>query len=230
MNRTYRCFVAAIFLPLAAVMLFSCVSAKAKNPRAFMSAPLYGMIYDLGNQPVGNVLLSVDGKKGPRSDVTGRFVIPDLERGDHTITAAKDGYEDLAIRLSFLDDTQILYMQMRSAQQLVSLAEKMIEEKEWARARSCLDRAAKVNSKDPVYRYVSAILDYYQGKSESAEKILRSLLDAGYSQPAVYLFLADLYQYRLNKPAAAAAELRTYLELRSDPAVKKRLEGLTGDG
>lgn len=217
-----------VALSLAVCTLLSCSTTRVNDPRSFSAAPLYGMIYDLDNRPVAKALLTIDGKRGPNSDVTGRFVVPSLARGSHEIVAEKEGYETLRISLSFLDDTQVLYLQICSQQQLLSLAGDKIEEMEWGEAHAYLRRAAAVDETDPVYRFITAILDLHLNQPREAEKTLLSLLATGYEKPAIYLFLADLHQFLLEKPEEAANDLRRYLALRSDPQVQKRLKALEG--
>lgn len=215
-------------LLLALFAFTACVTSPTKDPRAFDRAPLYGMVYDLGNRPVGKAELAVDGNPAASSDVTGRFVLPDLARGDHRILATKEGYEVLTVPLSFLDDTQVLYLQMSSQQQLLACAETKIEAMEWRQARSLLERSASIDSSDPVHRYITAILDWRLGRPREAAGSLQSLIADGFGLPPVYLFLADILQFQLADPEEAARALRSYLELRSDPQIQKRLAALEG--
>ncbi len=207
----------------ALFILAGCMSQQVKDPRGFDVAPLFGMIYGYDNQPVAGVRISVDGKPGPQSDLMGRFVFPDLSRGEHSIIARKSGYETISISLKFLNQTQVLYLQMYSLAQLLDLAEKHIEAREWARAKDLLSRAATVDPADPAYRYVKAILDFRKGNTADAVSALRGLLDAGVAEPAVYLFLADIYQYRMGDPPEAAQMLKAYLERKGSADVEQRL-------
>lgn len=208
------------------VALIGCVSQQAKDPRGFDVAPLFGMIYGYDNQPVSGVEISVDGKAGPESDLMGRFVFPDLPRGAHSVIATRPGYETLSVNLRFLNQTQVLYLQMYSQAQLVDLAEKSIRGREWAKAQGLLSRASAIDAKDAAYRYVVAILDYKRGKVADAVTGLQGMLDDGVTEPAVYLFLADIYQYRLKDPGNAASLLEAYLERKGDPDVEQRLRSI----
>jgi len=74
--------------------------------------------------------------------------------------------------------------------------------------------------------YLRAILDYQQGDAAAAASRLESLTAGGTTIPYVYLFLADLYQYSLNKRQAAEKALAHYLKQTDDPDVRKRLDAL----
>ncbi len=211
----------------AAAILSSCVSAKAADPRAFESAPLFGMIYDHGNRPVAAAALSVDGKPGPESDLTGRFVIPRLSKGAHRIVVKKKGYETLSVDLHFEQQTQVLYLQMYSEDQLLEMTETALDGREWFNARDLLERAAKIDDSDPIRRYLSAVLAYRTGKPKDAAATLNGLIGSGIDDPSVYLFLADIYQYSLGQPERAAEFLRRYLEQKSDDDVAARLAAIT---
>ncbi|WP_455381071.1 tetratricopeptide repeat protein [Salinispira pacifica] len=220
--------ISTVVMPAAALLLLvGCMSTQTKDPRGFDVAPLFGMIYGYDNQPVPGVEITVDGKAGPESDLMGRFVFPDLERGAHSIVATKQCYETISVPLKFLNQTQVLYLQMYSQSQLLDLAEKRIQAREWARARDLLSRAASVDPQDPACRFVRAILDFKTGRIDDAVSGLRSLLDSGVAEPAVYLFLADIYQDRLHEPAQAAALLEQYLERKGSAEIERRLRGLT---
>lgn len=206
--------------------LFGCVSQQTKDPRGFDAAPLFGMIYGYDNQPVSGVQISVDGKPGPQSDLMGRFVFPELERGVHSVVAAKAGYETLSVTVQFLNQTQVLYLQVYSQTQLIDLAETSIRAREWAKARELLGRAKSIDPKDAAYRYVEAILDFKRGRTDDALRTLQELLDDGVTEPSVYLFLSDIYQYRLNNLEKAATLLKAYLDRKGDPDVEQRLRSI----
>lgn len=213
-------------LAVAAALFMACVSAQTKDPHGFDRAPLFGMIYDHDSQPVPGVDLSLDGRRGPQSDLMGRFVLPDLARGDHRLIAARAGYEALGVDLRFINQTQVLYLQMYSQSQLVAEAEQQIKAREWAKAQQVLDRAAKIDPQDVLLRYLRAVLAFRRAEDDAAIAELRGLPDSAATEPAVYLFLADIYQYRLKDRITAEKMLTLCLERRGGPELEKRLEEL----
>jgi tetratricopeptide (TPR) repeat protein len=214
------------FCVCAALLLITCRTQSKRGEVSFPSAPLYGMIYDADNQPCAGVQLGVDGSAGPQTDIRGRFIVPELSRGGHTISAKKSGYETLLVSISFLNRTDVLHLHMTSFGQLLAMAEKSIGEQRWADAEGFLGRAEKLNPEDAVLRYLLAINAYKTGAFSTAADYLAAILAGGIAAPAVYIFLADIWEINLGDSGKAVSNLESYLILRPDPGVEKRLEEL----
>jgi tetratricopeptide (TPR) repeat protein len=214
-----------LFILLAVV---SCASRDTTDDLSFETAPLFGMIYDQDNQPCAGVQLTVDGAAGPLSDIRGRFMVPALSRGRHTVSAARQGSEPLTQSFLFLDRTDVLYLRMTSFGQLLGMAQGALRDLQWGDARALLDRAAKIEPEDPLLRYLLAVYAYRTGDSERALSELGALVSRGNAQPAVYLFLADIYAKSVDGRRKAIAALDAALKLRSDPDVEKRIAELKG--
>jgi hypothetical protein len=213
-------------LVLAALLAGSCASHGPGLVADFDAAPLFGMVYDGADQPCEGVGIEVDGAEGPRSDLRGRFVIPGLPRGDHRIVARKDGFEDLSVDVSFLARTDVLHLRLTSFEQLLDMAQASLRDGRLADAGGLLARAGKLEADDPVLRYLLAILAWKERDFAGAAVRLEALLADRGPQPAVLLFLADIYERDLDDPAKAAARLEAYLALRADPDVERRLASL----
>ncbi len=211
---------------LAVLLLASCASQKNIDQQTFDTAPLFGMIYDADNQPCPGVQLIVDGAPGPVTDIRGRFVIPGLARGSHTIVARKASFEELSAKIDFLNRTDALHLTMTSFGQLLDLAQQSLSDMSWAEAGGYLARAAKLDPTDGLLRYFTAVLAYKKGDYAAAEQTLNAILASGTAEPAVYLFLADLYQNNLNDVNKAISSLESYLKLRADPDAESRLAQL----
>jgi len=209
---------------LAALVAVSCASEKARDGLAFEAAPLFGMIYDGENQPCGGVRLTVDGSDGLLSDLAGRFVVPDLARGEHRLVARKDGYEELAIEFAFLDRTDILHLRMTSFDQLLAAARDALRDDRLADAEAALARAERLDPADDVLRYLFALHAWKAGRYADAIGHLDRIAGGGGRQPAVLLLLADIYERHLGEPRKAIENLEAYLLIRDDPDVRQRLE------
>lgn len=219
----------AFCIPAMACLLFlvtSCVSQKARDLLAFEAAPLFGMIYDSGNQPCAGVHIEIDGQSGPLTDIRGRFVIPDLARGEHIVVARMAGYEDLVANISFVSRADVLHLQMTSFNQLLEMAQAALGEMRWADAEGFLKRAEKLDATDAVLRYLLAVHAFKTGRYSSAVTYLKAINDAGQSEAAVLLFLADIYEKYLDDIPEATSNLEAYLRLRDDPEIRRRLENL----
>jgi hypothetical protein len=210
----------------AALLAASCASQKGTDPMSFDKAPLFGMIYDADNQPCPGVQLEVDGSSGPMSDIRGRFVLPDLSRGQHTITARKSGFEQLAVDVLFLNKTDVLHVQMTSFGQLLEMAQAAFADKRWSEGEGFLRRAEKLDPTDAVLRYLLAVDAYRTGAFSTAVDYLNLITASEGQQPAVLLMLADIYEKDLPDPQKAIANLEAYLKLRDDADLQKRLEAL----
>lgn len=181
------------------------------------------MVYDYDGQHLLGVKIILDDKEGPTSDINGRFILPDIEYGPHTIGLTKDGYESASIDFQFLNKTQVLYMKLASFNQLITLAEGSIKNKKWVEAERTLFRAGKIDGANPVLRYVRSVLAYKTENYEKAESFLKALLDEGYDEAYVHLLLADVYEFGLNDYEKAAMYLKTFLERTQDDAIIERL-------
>jgi len=216
----------AAALCLLILLLGACKTVSNENPLQFDSAPLFGMIYDMDNRPCAGVSLLLDGGQKSVTDLDGRFVLLGVKRGTHTLTAASEDREPLEARFDFQNQTHVLYLKMVSFDQLLSQAQDALDRRKWADADRALRRAAAIHEADTVLVYLRAILDRQQGDSTAAAARLESLLAGGGAAPTIYLFLADLYQDSLGKPAAARGALEEYLKQVEDADVRKRLEDL----
>jgi hypothetical protein len=186
------------------------------------------MIYDTENQPCAGVQLAVDGTDGPMTDIRGRFVIPELSKGDHSVVAKKEGYETLAVSISFLARTDVLHLEMTSFSQLLALAQASFRDTHWNEGEGFLLRAERLDHTDAVLRYLFAVCAYRTGDCAMAIEYLNAIRAGGREEPAVLLLLADIYEKGLEDPEKAIASLEAYLKLRDDPDAKRRLEEMKG--
>jgi len=224
-----------VFFPAACALLALLCSACATagsvshpGSPADEGMPLNGMIYDADSRPVADMLLSLDGSLSARSDINGRFVFQCVARGDHKISASKEGWEAITLSFNYDNPEQIVYLKARSASELVDAAEKEASGGRWKEALALLDRRDGIPGicPDPAALYLRAVVFYRQGKSGEAARILRSLIGSGQDEASIHLFLADILQYELGDAPGAAAELEAYLRLESDPEAAERLDAL----
>jgi len=219
-------FAATIIVAAMAVLCSSCATGR-DDYREFDNAPLFGMIYDNDNQPCSGVAIAVDGNESSVSDINGRFIIADLTRGTHKITAVKDGYEALEISIEFLNKSQVLYLRNISFDQLLAKAEQALEREDVQAAEQLLQRARSIRASDPVLEFLTAV--YYRRTSSYEEAIatLKSMLDLGYERPAVLLLLADIYEYDLGNLETAREFLVRLLKVQQNKSVQLRIDEIT---
>lgn len=215
-----------LWVAAVSLLLASCAGVSKRDPLAFKNAPLLGMVYDHDNRECPNVHLVVDGKDHATTDINGRFILPNLTSGVHKLLATKSGYEPLEVSFDFTSPTQVLYLKVYSFDELLKQAELALRQEQWQVGQGYLHRAAAVKSHDVVLSYLEAILAFKKKEYGGAAHRLEALVASGSQDPSVYLFLADLYQYRLARPAAAVRALESYLKLADDPGVEARLQAL----
>ena len=218
-------------LVLSALLLAGCASEGANDGRAFQKAPLFGMMYDEENQPCAGAKLAVDGATSEKdtglvTDIRGRFMLPALSRGEHSLVASKEGYEPLTVKILFLNSTDVLFLRMVSFGQLLGKAEKALEDRKWADAESFLARAEKLDAGDSVLNFLRAVKAYRTQKFSEAVDLLNGLLAKGVNEPSIYLFLADIYEKKLEDQQKAISSLEAYLARKSDAEVERRLAAL----
>lgn len=210
----------------AALLSSSCVSMRERQLREFDQASLAGMIYDLDQKPCAGALVLVDGEPGPRTDLNGRFTIAALPRGTHGLRVVKEGYEPLETSIEFFDRTQVLYLRVTSHDQLLRGAEEAMSRQRLQEADEYLLRAEALDADDPVGMYLRALYLLRREDTDGAVRLLDRILAVGIKEPAVYLSLADIYQYRVGDRDRAAGYLREYLARVNSPDVRARLESL----
>ncbi len=212
------------FFAIFPFLLIGC--ATIPEPDVSGALPVHGLVYDYDNLPVPAAVLRIDGKRSALSDVNGRFVSPPIPPGTYDIEVSRDGYETKTVRLEYSHPNQILYAKLYSAEQLLSLAEKALERRDWEAASSLLERAQAVRPGDAAAGYLRAIISFRKGDHGRAQEELGRLLLQGTGDPFIHLFLADLLQYRLGKAEEALEHLDRFLASRCDPDVEARRTAL----
>lgn len=206
----------------AALILSACASAPGKG-----LPPLNGMIYDADNKPVSEARISLDDVIKGTSDIQGHFTLSSLKIDKkYSLKAERKGYESTSAVFSYTNATQVLYLKMISGEQLVDEAENSISGKDWTNALSLLNRAEAAGCDTIASSYLRSVIFAETGKYADSASLLESLRTSGESEPYIDLYLADLYQYRLNLPDKAIEALRRFLAARSDSDVDKRLKDL----
>ncbi len=210
----------------ASVPLGGCLSQKAADIQGFDKAPLFGMVYDDRNEPCQGALISVDGSAGPRTDLSGRFVVAALPRGAHGIVVEKPGFERLEAAVDFFDKSQVLYLKVISLDQLLLRLEDALAQRRLGDAAALLARAEAVSSTHTDVRYLKAVYLLKSGEPGRAAGLLEQIIAEGERAPALYLTLADICQYTLVDMSRTRAALAAYLRVQEDSQARSRLEAL----
>ena len=176
-----------IFPVLISLLFLSCATSK-NSIIDFKKAPLYGMIYDLNNNPLSGVLIKIKTEHNTTaetdpeednivrqaiSDINGRFVIPNLKKGNHTLFSSLEDFEKMQLEFAFLNRTRVMYLKMVSLNNLLQYAEDALGKKEYKEAGEMLKRAAVLKPEVPQMLYLKAVLFFKEQQPEQAEEYFK---------------------------------------------------------
>jgi len=215
-----------ISLLIIITAFFISCSSTPRNSTSFNSAPIQGKIFDSENFPCSDVLIVIDEKIKVKSDINGRFLVSKLKKGSHDFVLLKEGFEEKRFTYNFNNRNDVLWLEMISMDQLINKIKEFFNEKKWYEAKNYIERAEKIDIKDPVLTYLTAIFDLKNGYPEKSIVNLEKLLENGFAEPVVYLSLADIFQYELNEIEPALEYLQKYIAIKKDKEIVKRAEEL----
>lgn len=209
-----------------AAFMTACASAPVSKHK---SQALYGMIYDRENQPVHNAAVYVNRKYMASSDINGHFTIPQIQpRAQYLIAIKKPNYEEVEMEISYMDPSYVLYVRMLSGDQFLTEAEQALKEKDWSKTEDFLARAERAGADSSSVQYLRAVHSFYRERYEEALEFLTGLTEKEKNAPYLYLFIADIYQYRLNNTGQARHYLRRFLDICHDNDAADRLREIEG--
>jgi len=214
-----------LFILLLSFLSLTCNSFLNTNI-SFSSADLHGMIYDYDNQACNNVLIKVDNKLGPLSDINGRFIITNLSRGKHKLQFSKEGYETTEVLIDFQSRIQILYVKIFSFQQLLNCVEEALKNNKIEKAEEFISRASKIKKDDSLLLYLQTIVFLKQNKLNDAIAFLKAILSQDKINPYIYLTLADIYEYNLKDYENALYYLKKYFYFENKDEIIDRINNL----
>lgn len=201
------------------IVFSACHSNKVELPS------VQGMIYDGNNEPVSDVEIFIDEHKNAMSDIYGHFTLTGLKLSNsYTLKASKKGYEGITISFTYSVPSQVIYLHMNSAAELLSNAESMVKEKKYKESEKYLVRSEQAGGSFLSIYYLRACIKYNLADYEAALSIMTSLLDEGYADSYIYLLLADIYEFGFSDIEKAKLYLKKSLDLSYDPIVQKRLD------
>lgn len=153
-----------------------------------------GMIYDFENRPVSNYTIAIgeEEKYSSVTDINGRFLIPKVPYGSHSLHGEKFGYESYQGEILINDRGQIVYVRIPSFRQLLDLADEAISGNDFATAEEFLNRARTTGQINAELVLYEAILEFRQGKYDAASGRIRAAMDAGMNDKYLEIFLNDI--------------------------------------
>ncbi len=188
-------------LIVACVMAVAIVTAGCATRVAgtFAGSSMHGMVYDGRNQPVALVTVQVDGGRPVASDVNGRFTVPGVRHGRRSIHARKPGYRPVNETVEFVQRTQVLYVRILAADDLIDAAISSLRAGRYTTAAELAIEATGIAPDHQLGWFVAALASIGAGDPRTAIELLE-----WFREPA-----ADaVEQARLIAARAAAPEPR----------------------
>ncbi|MFW6247854.1 MAG: carboxypeptidase-like regulatory domain-containing protein [bacterium] len=168
---------------LAVLAVASCASAPTASD--FDRATLHGVVYGSDGLPVEWVEVSASDGPPVCSDIGGRFALPNVRQGPIVVRARRQGYEPAEVHAVFADRTQVLYLRLRSARDVMTEAQELLDAGLVAAACDAADRAVRLDPSLEPARYLAAIAHLRNGDAATAFDRLEPL--ANRASPAVTL-------------------------------------------
>lgn len=219
--RVYRARLFPLLMGITA--LLSCVS----GPEMEEGFVLQGMIYDRAGNPVTDAIIEIEGKAMGVSDLNGRFYISHMAPGTYRVKVQKEGYLPYEGTVAIRSHADVLYVGMVSWEDLCRRVEQALQEGRWGEAEEAVSRALEIKPDEPLVRFLAAVVYAIPARPERrpdrAIELLERLISEGHREPAIYLMLADLYEYDVGNLVKAAEYLSSYLSLKDDAKVRERL-------
>lgn len=177
MNRWRHIVIA--FVIAAGTIISGCATSDDRLPTEFETARLFGMVYGSDNQPVIGVRLTLDGAFLAESDIEGRFLFPEVSRGEHVLVAEKAGYERLEFPFTFQNQAQVIHLRIASYDSLVLLLEDAFEDKAWGRADRLIERLTAIDGDSPELLYLTALRYYLADETERTRQLITEMAARG---------------------------------------------------
>lgn len=199
---------------------FSCTSARLQD------SVLNGVIFDSYNEPVSNASIYMNDIKMTTSDVYGHFMITNMAPGyEYELKVIKKDYEDVVIRFSYENISQLAYVKLNSYKYYLEQAEYKVSEKNYEEALNLLDKVDLIVHNNVSCLYLRSIVYYKTGLYDQCIKILKNL-EINNKQPYFYLLLADCYEYGLKDFENAKVYLEKYLNIIYSKEIEDRFNNL----
>jgi len=181
-----------ILFLFTATLFFSCQNISSIR-RPSDDGLMFAMIYDFDNNPVNAVTVYVNERRVAESDIQGRFILANMNRGEHAVRLTKRGYETLEGYFHF-DPLLVLYFRMINTSQLVAHAEIAMDRREFMIAESYIRRAISIEPNRPDILFLKSIAYFFQHRYQEAISVLHNLIRAGNTESVIVQLIEIILQ------------------------------------
>lgn len=158
------------------VLAASCAAIEHREPGAFDTAPLLGMVYDDERRPVQGARVLVGEESGAvYTDIEGRFILPEVDRGQGSLVVEHSHYEAVRRDILFHRRTDVVYVTLTSYRSILEEARLRFLEGSVEQTRALLERVSESLPGDPSYLLLSASLRYRDGDLAGAREFLEAM-------------------------------------------------------
>lgn len=138
-----------VMLITALIGLTALPGCTTNRSTTFSRDRMVGVVYAENGAPVVGAEILLDRVRSGVSDSFGRFRIPYVQAGKHTITVTAEGYETAEKTLHLENRTKLVRVDMVSLAGLTDLAIAAVEQEQWDEAAALASRMALVDADDP---------------------------------------------------------------------------------
>ncbi|WP_460055014.1 carboxypeptidase-like regulatory domain-containing protein [Spirochaeta dissipatitropha] len=179
-NHITRSLTRSLLFLLLIFILFSCASTYDQRGKisSTSASTLHGMVYCGNGQAVGNAEIRIDQQGKIRtvySDTLGRFLLPDVRPGIFNVFVSKTGYLDIEKTDLLHDRSRILYINMKSWQNMISLVYSHLKQGNFEAADEILPLVKSSAPEEWLPIYVDIISRLLRNDIVSAEKLMTDL-------------------------------------------------------
>lgn len=185
-------FLAPALLFAAAGLLPASLASCASLSGGAGNLDVHGMVYDFENRPVPDYELRLDGKRSVFTDATGRFAMYSVPPGDYLLSGSRQGFESYEAPVRIGELTDMYYLRVASAEELLELADGELEEGRIEGAAELVARSERTGSDSSLVPFYAAVVSFRQGKGGEALAILAALEDRGLRDPYVLRMRRDM--------------------------------------
>ena len=156
-----------INLILFLVVLFSgCKTIKADEQNV-----VYVMIYDYENKALKDVSVFLDNHLIGKTDINGRFIFKLDDVKEHKLELKKNEYETIIDSIIYQKQL-VLYYKAGNINQLLNMAEKKLDSREYDKSLEYIKRAESINSEREDVIYFKSLVFFYKKDYKNAENVL----------------------------------------------------------
>jgi hypothetical protein len=193
MEKRQRGFFVLFILTGITLSAVSCKTAEF----GYKVFDINGMIYDFSNRPVAycEISLGTRGLSGT-SDINGRFSVPRVPMGKHTLTVYKDGYERYSEDFFINQRGQIFYVRLPSQNQLLDLVDEALEANNFLLAEETAERAYRIDPNNIEMLFYFATVKFRLRDYAGALALLEAAGEIGSKDPSIAKFKTQLKEMR----------------------------------